>query len=68
MFSAVLPEPGAIPVTRSGRKFRDWLSYVWSHIVAHPDPEQRARHLLAGTAIDIVDGLRACGPTRLAIY
>ena len=55
-------------VGRSGRKFRDWLSQEWADIVAHPDPEQRARHLLAGTAIDILNGLRACDPKRLAIY
>jgi hypothetical protein len=53
---------------RSGRKFRDWLSQEWAGIVAHPDPEQRARHLLAGTGIDILNGLRACDPKRLAIY
>jgi hypothetical protein len=55
-------------VGRSGRKFRDWLSHVWTDIVAHPDPEQRARHLLAGTAVDVLNGLRACDPKRLAIY
>lgn len=55
-------------VGRSGRKFRDWLSEEWADVVGHPDPEQRARHLLAGTAIDILDGLRACDPKRLAIY
>jgi hypothetical protein len=53
---------------RSGRKFRDWLSQEWADIVDHPDPEQRKRHLLAGTAIDILNGLRACDPKRLAIY
>jgi hypothetical protein len=55
-------------VGRSGRKFRDWLSQVWADIVAHPTPEQRASHLLAGTAVDILNGLRACDPKRLAIY
>lgn len=53
---------------RSGRKFRDWLSAEWADIVAHPDPKQRKRHLLAGTAVDILNGLRACDPKRLAIY
>ena len=53
---------------RSGRKFRDWLSQEWADIVAHPDPQQRARHLLAGTAVDFLNGLRACDPKRLAIY
>ena len=55
-------------VGRSGRAFRDWLSQEWADIVDHPDPEQRARHLLAGTAIDILNGLRACDPKRLAVY
>jgi hypothetical protein len=55
-------------VGRSGRKFRDWLSQEWADIVGHPDPEHRARHLLAGTGIDILNGLRACDPKRLAIY
>jgi hypothetical protein len=44
------------------------LSEEWADIVAHPDPEQRARHLLAGTAVDVLNGLRACDPKRLAIY
>lgn len=55
-------------VGRSGRNFRDWLSEEWADIVAHPDPEQRGRHLFAGTAIDVLNGLRACDPKRLAIY
>ena len=53
---------------RSGRSFREWLSHTWAEIVNHPDPEQKARHLLAGTAIDVLSGLRACDPKRLAIY
>jgi hypothetical protein len=53
---------------RSGRTFWNWLSEEWADIVAHPDPEQRARHLLAGTAVDVLNGLRACDPKRLAIY
>lgn len=55
-------------IGRSGRTFREWLSQTWADIVAHPDPEQRARHVLAGTAIDVLNGLRACDPKRLAIY
>ncbi|GAB4939855.1 hypothetical protein MAHJHV49_00430 [Mycobacterium avium subsp. hominissuis] len=53
---------------RSGRRFWEWLSQEWADIVAHPDPVQRARHLLAGTAVDVLNGLRACDPKRLAIY
>jgi hypothetical protein len=59
--------PPQIP-GRSGRRFWEWLSEEWADIVAHPDPEQRARHLLAGTAVDVLNGLRACDPKRLAIY
>lgn len=47
---------------------RDWLSQEWADIVDHPDPEQRKRHLLAGTGIDVLNGLRACDPKRLATY
>lgn len=53
---------------RSGRGFAQWLSETWSQVVDHPHPEQKARHLLAGTAIDVRNGLKACDPKRLAIY
>ncbi|WP_459952984.1 rolling circle replication-associated protein [Mycobacterium avium] len=53
---------------RSGRGFAQWLSNTWAQVVDHPDPEQKARHRLAGTAIDVRNGLRACDPKRLAIY
>jgi hypothetical protein len=53
---------------RSGRRFWNWLSEEWAGIVAHPDPHERSRHLLAGTAVDVLNGLRACDPKRLAIY
>lgn len=55
-------------VGRSGRKFRAWLSQEWADIVGHPDAKQRARHLLAGTAVDFLNGLRAFDPKRLAVY
>ncbi len=53
---------------RSGRGFAQWLSDTWAQLVDHPDPEQKARHRLAGTAIDVRNGLKACDPKRLAIY
>jgi hypothetical protein len=53
---------------RSGRGFAQWLSNSWTQVVDHPDPEQKARHRLAGTAIDVRNGLKACDPKRLAIY
>jgi hypothetical protein len=53
---------------RSGRGFAHWLSDTWAQIVNHPDSQQKARHRLAGTAIDVRNGLKACDPKRLAIY
>ncbi|WP_239591513.1 rolling circle replication-associated protein [Mycolicibacterium tusciae] len=53
---------------RSGRGFAHWLSETWAQIVDHPDAEQKSRHRLAGTAIDVRNGLKACDPKRLAIY
>lgn len=53
---------------RSGRTFWVWLSQTWADIVDHPDPVQRERHLAAGTAVDVLNGLRARDPKRLAIY
>jgi len=60
----------ALPMSpgRSNRGFAQWLSETWAQIVDHPDPVQKARHHLAGTAIDVRGGLRACDPKRLAIY
>lgn len=53
---------------KTGLPFATWLSEIWADIVDHPDIEQKTRHRLAGTAIDILSGLRACDPKRLAIY
>ncbi|OBH12341.1 hypothetical protein A9X04_17340 [Mycobacterium sp. E3247] len=53
---------------RSGRSFAQWLSETWAQVVDHPDPVQKAKHRLAGTAIDVRNGLKACDPKRLAIY
>ena len=53
---------------RSGRGFAQWLSDAWAQVVDHPDAEEKARHRLAGTAIDVRNGLKACDPKRLAIY
>ncbi|GAA4820404.1 hypothetical protein GCM10023201_02280 [Actinomycetospora corticicola] len=52
----------------TGQRFAVWLSAAWADVVAHPDPEQRRRHELAGTALDYADGLRATDPRRVAAY
>lgn len=52
----------------AGHPFRLWLSEVWADIVNHPDPEERARNLRAGTGVDFAEGLRASDPKRVAVY
>ncbi len=53
---------------RSGRNFREWCSAAWASVVNHPDPSQRRKHLHAGTGVDVLKGLQARDPKRLAIY
>jgi hypothetical protein len=53
---------------KSGLPFRQWCSGAWADVVDHPDPAQRARHLNAGTAVDIIAGVKGRDPKRLAIY
>lgn len=56
------------PAVGDGLPYREWLSAVWADIVDHPDPEQRRRHRLAGTAVDFREGERMRDPRRLAVY
>lgn len=51
-----------------GLRFRAWLSEVWADIVAADDITERARHILAGTAVDFQEGDRARDPKRAAVY
>ena len=48
--------------------FKRWLSITWADIVNHPDPEQRRRHLAAGTGVDYAQGIKLTDPRRMAIY
>lgn len=65
----VVPPHGRARVgVAAGRPFKEWLSAVWTSIVAHPDPEERRRHRAAGTRIDYNEGLRAADPKRVAVY
>ena len=52
----------------AGMPFRIWLSEVWADVVDHPDPEERRKHVQAGTGIDYAEGTRNRDPKRLAIY
>ncbi|GAB3916213.1 hypothetical protein GCM10029964_128900 [Kibdelosporangium lantanae] len=51
-----------------GQTFREWLSSTWAAVVAHPDPEEYARHVRAGTGVDYSEGLRASDPKRVGVY
>jgi hypothetical protein len=68
------PPPGTAPVTdpETGERrwvdFRRWLSITWAEIVAHPDSEERRKHLLAGTGVDYAQGIKLTDPRRMAMY
>lgn len=51
-----------------GDHFPAWLSKTWADVVAHPDPDERARHEKAGTGVDFAEGLRSTDPRRVAVY
>lgn len=53
---------------KSGLGFRVWLSRAWTEVVDHPDDVEKRKHLLAGTRVDVLEGMRSCDPKRLAIY
>lgn len=51
-----------------GLGFGEWLSQTWAAIVAHPDADERRRHVLAGTGINYGKGTRMSDPRRMATY
>lgn len=56
-----------VPALVKGVPFEQWLSRTWADCVAHPDPEERAKHLLAGTGVDF-SGKDFSDPRRIALY
>lgn len=72
------------PAVGDGLPYREWLSVVWTDVVfaeiekemaarkndARSDhvAEQRRRHQLAGTGVDLKEGERMTDPKRLAVY
>lgn len=65
----MVPPHGKAPRGRfAGLTFKRWLSETWADIVDHPDPDEYARHVAAGTAVDYREGLRASDPRRVAVY
>lgn len=51
-----------------GENLPGWVSSAWADVVSHPDPDERARHLAAGTRVDFALGLRVTDPKRAAVY
>jgi hypothetical protein len=51
-----------------GVQFHEWLSIAWTEIVNHPNPEEKAKHLLAGTGTDYAKGINADNPQRISFY
>jgi hypothetical protein len=62
----VVPPHGESAV--DGLPFHRWLSQAWTDIVDPPDPEERRKHLMAGTGVDFADGMRSSDPKRIAVY
>jgi hypothetical protein len=65
----MVPPHGRAPAGRyAGMIFKKWLSHTWAEIVDHPDPDERERHLRAGTNVNFAEGLKAMDPRRVAVY
>lgn len=60
--------PPRVDKTGNPVNFREWLRLTWADIVAHPEPEQRRRHEVAGCNVDYAEGLRASDPRRVTTY
>ena len=56
-----------VPALVRGVPFEQWLSRTWADCVAHPDPEEYAKHLAAGTGVDF-SGKDFSDPRRIALY
>ena len=66
MGTTTVPDPATGQPIRVD--FKRWLSITWADIVAHPDEEQRRRHLAAGTGVDYAQGIKLVDPRRMAVY
>lgn len=52
----------------NGVGFSEWLSHAWADVVKHPDPDQRAKHLVAGTGVDRAKGINSDTAQRISYY
>ncbi|MFD6872672.1 hypothetical protein ACFWD5_32150 [Streptomyces koyangensis] len=56
------------PAVGDGLPYEAWLAAVWADIVAHPDPEDRARHEKRGAFVSKVEEGHVNTPAKLAAY
>ncbi|MGP3691760.1 hypothetical protein ACTVZO_45265 [Streptomyces sp. IBSNAI002] len=51
-----------------GLPYEEWISVVWADIVDHPNPKEKAKHLLHGAQVSEVEEGYVNTPARLAAY
>jgi hypothetical protein len=56
-----------VPALVGAYTFEEWLSWTWAEVVNHPDPEEKAKHLRAGTGVDF-SGKDFSDPRRISLY
>ncbi|MCZ4103792.1 rolling circle replication-associated protein, partial [Streptomyces sp. H39-C1] len=56
------------PAVGDGMTYDAWVLEVWADIVAHPDPEDRAKHAKHGAQVSEVEEGHVNTPARLAAY
>ncbi|MFE3560561.1 hypothetical protein ACFXKW_37795 [Streptomyces sp. NPDC059193] len=61
-------KPGYRRAVGDGLPYEDWARETWADIVAHPDPRDRAKHLLHGAQVSEVEEGHVNTPARLAAY
>lgn len=49
-------------------QFREWVALAWAHALDHPDPDERAKSIRAGTRVDEDLTMRYGDAKRVAVY
>lgn len=53
---------------RDGMLFREWMKRAWADVVAHPNPDEYAKHVDQGIHVNYRDGLSNSDPKRVGVY
>jgi hypothetical protein len=51
-----------------GKAFKEWVSATWVDVVGETDPDERKKHLRAGTGVDLAIGLTSTDARRISFY